>query len=72
MNFYFVVSLAVVFGLPAWWLLLAVSGYRDESSIPRAKGVPMEGRELSRLVNSLITILYFWGLGQLLEQHLDR
>ena len=58
MNFYFVVSLAVVFGLLAWWLFLAVSGFRDKSFIPQAKSVPVE--RLGRWANSLISILQFW------------
>lgn len=58
MDFYIIVSLAAVYGLLAWWLFLAVSGYRDEFSIPRAESVPISWH--SRLANSLITIFSFW------------
>lgn len=58
MNFYFMVSLAVVFGLLTWWLLLAISGFRDKSFNPRTKSVPI-GR-LGRWANSLSSILRFW------------
>lgn len=58
MEFYMMVSLGVIFGLLAWWLFLAISGYRDEFSISRAENAPMSWR--GRLANSLITIFSFW------------
>jgi hypothetical protein len=54
MDLYIIISLATVFGLMAWWLYLAFSGLRDESSIQRAKGVTRQ-KPLG-LTNSLISI----------------
>jgi hypothetical protein len=54
MDFYIILSLAMVLGLPAWWLYLAISGLRDESSIQRAEGVTR--KEPLGLANSLTSI----------------
>ena len=54
MDLYIIISLAVVLGLSAWWLYLAISGLRDESSIRRAEGVT--GQEPLGLANSLASI----------------
>jgi hypothetical protein len=39
MDFYIIISLATVFGLLAWWLYLAISGLRDESSTRQPEAV---------------------------------
>jgi hypothetical protein len=39
MDFYMIISLATVFGLLSWWLYLAISGLRDESSTQQAESV---------------------------------
>jgi hypothetical protein len=54
MDFYIMISLATVFGLLAWWLYLAFSGLKDESSIQRAEDVTRQ-KPLG-LENSLISI----------------
>ena len=52
MDFYMIFSLATVFGLLAWWLYLAISGLRDESSTQQAECVTRQ-KPLG-LANSLI------------------
>jgi len=54
MDFYMIISLATVFGLLAWWLYLAFSGLRDESSTQQAEGVTRQ-KPLG-LANSLNSI----------------
>jgi hypothetical protein len=54
MDSYIMISLAMVLGLPAWWLYLAISGLRDESYIQRAEDVASQ--EPLGLANSLKSI----------------
>lgn len=52
MDYYIIISLFTVFGLLAWWLFLAISGHRDESSLQGAESVTKEMP--SELANALI------------------
>jgi len=54
MDFYIMISLATVSGLLAWWLYLAITGLRDESSIQRAESATRQKPVGS--ANSMISI----------------
>ena len=55
MDLYIVISLAMVFGLPAWWLYLAFSGLRDEKHCKSRHHLtlPKENIAVSPVYNSL-------------------
>jgi hypothetical protein len=54
MNFYIVLSLAIVFSLLIWWSYLAISGIRNASLVQQR----VSSRRFSRLANYLISMVH--------------